>query len=121
MAHRRTAVALALLVPLLAGGCGDDKAQPDHMSLPGEVLRVNPDPDPKVMAWAGCLDAVTQCLETGGTVRTCTTAASCGPRCVAALDRALEGASGREAELDAFEKVFVAPGAVCRPVERVAP
>jgi hypothetical protein len=121
MPYRRPVAALGLLVGLIAAGCGDDKAQPDHMSLPGEVLRVNPDPDPRVMAWAGCLDAVTQCLETGGAVRTCTTAASCGPRCVTALDRALEGASGREAELDAFEEVFVAPGAVCRPVERAAP
>ena len=110
-----------VLTVLAIAGCGDDRVQSDHMSLPGEVFRVNPDPDPEVMAWAGCLDAVTQCLEGGGTVRICTTAASCGPRCVTALEQALEGASGQEAELDAFETVFVAPGAVCRPVERAGP
>ncbi len=118
MRHWRVPVALAVLA---IAGCGDDRVQPDHMSLPGEVFQVNPDPDPEVMSWAGCLDAVTQCLEGGGTVRTCTTEASCRPQCVAALERALEGASGREAELDAFESVFVVPDAVCRPVERAAP
>jgi len=118
MKHWPFPFALALLV---IAGCGDDKVQPDHINLPGEVFRVNPDPDPAVMAWAGCLDAVTQCIESGGTVRTCATATSCGPHCVAALEQALEGASGREAELDAFETVFVAAGAVCRPVERAAP
>lgn len=117
MKHWGIPVVLAVLA---IAGC-EDKVQSDHMSLPGEVFRVNPDPDPEVMAWAGCLDAVTQCLEGGGSVRSCTTATSCGAGCVTALERALEGASGREAELDAFESVFVAPGAVCRPVERGTP
>lgn len=108
---------LLLFALLGAAGCGEADRPANDRSLSRQVLQVNPAPDPRVMAWAGCLDTVTQCMESGGQVRTCTTAGACGADCVTALDRALVGASGPEAELDAFESVFIDPGAVCRPVE----
>ncbi len=120
MGHHRSFAALVLLAVIALGGCGESERPLNDRSLPGQILEVDPDPDPKVMAWAGCLDTVTQCVEAGGEVRTCTTVTACGADCVTALDRALAGANGREAELDAFESVFVAPGAVCRPVEGAA-
>lgn len=121
MSRRRSIAALVLLALLAAAGCGQRDQPSNDRSLPGQVLQVNPDPDPRVMAWAGCLDTVTRCVEAGGQVRVCTTVTACGADCVTALDRALAGTSGREAELDAFESVFVAPGAVCRPVEGATP
>ena len=102
---------------LVVAGCGEQDRATNDRSLSRQVLQVNPAPDPRVMAWAGCLDSVTQCMEAGGQVRTCTTVKACGADCVTALDRALVGASGLEAELDAFESVFINSGAVCRPVE----
>jgi len=98
-------------------GCSEPTPHASDRDLAGLMLEVDPDPDPKVVAWAGCLDQVKNCVEGGGKVRACTTAEACGPACVAALDRALVGAAGVEAELDAFESVFVTPGAVCRASE----
>lgn len=118
---RRSFVALALQSVLMAGGCGQGEPPSNDRNLPTRVLRVDPDPDPAVMAWAGCLDTVTRCIEGGGEVRGCATATACGAGCVTALDRALQGATTREAELDAFESVFISPGAVCRPAETPAP
>ena len=120
MSRRRSVAGLTLLALLAATGCGEPERPTNDRSLAGQVLEVNPAPDPRVMAWAGCLDTVTQCVQAGGQVRTCTTATACGADCVTALDRALVGASGREAELDAFETVFIDPGGVCRPVEGAA-
>lgn len=116
MTHRRPAVALVMLTVLVAG-CGDGERIASDRQLPAVVFEVDPDPDPKVVAWAGCLDQVTTCIDGGGTVRGCTTAEACGQDCVSALDRALVGAEGLEAELDAFESVFINPGAVCRAAE----
>lgn len=96
-------------------GCSEPDRHSSDRELPGLMLEVDPDPDPKVVAWAGCLDQVKNCVESGGKVRACTTAEVCGPTCVAALDRALVDVDSVEAELDAFESVFVTPGAVCRP------
>jgi hypothetical protein len=115
MRLRLSVVGLALLAALSASGCGDgDKPRKDS-DLPGAVLKIDRNPDPEVLAWAGCLETVTQCLEAGGQVKACTTAKACGADCVSALDRALVGATGRDAELDAFETVFIAQGAACRP------
>ncbi len=107
-------VLTALMVLL---GCSEPTPHASDRDLAGLLLEVDPDPDPKVVAWAGCLDRVKNCVDGGGKVRACTTAEACGPSCLAALDRALAGADDLEAELDAFESVFVTPGAVCRPSE----
>jgi len=103
---------LAILALLL--GCGKPQP-PGHGDLPAMVLERDPDPDPAVLAWAGCIQKVTGCLQSGGEIRACTTIEACGERCVGALGQALGGAVGREAELDAFERVFIRPGAICRP------
>jgi|GEM_PF-6229896 len=111
-----------VLTALMAlSGCGEPESHASDRDLPGLLLEPDPAPDPAVVAWAGCLDAVTGCIEAGGNVRTCTTTEACGAACVTALDRALVGADGVEAELDAFESVFVTPGAVCRPAESDRP
>ena len=111
----RAGAVLMALIPVL--GCSEPDRRSSDRDLPGIVFEVDPDPDPRIVAWAGCLDTVTSCMEGGGTVRTCTTAEACGAHCVAALDRALDGAAGIEAELDAFESVFVTPGGLCRVSE----
>lgn len=116
MNHR--AILLALAAALLVAGCGAPERPPGHASLPAIALERDPNPDPAVVAWAGCLETVAACLEGGGQVRRCATVKACGSRCVNALNIALAGKSGREAELAAFESVFVNRGAVCRPPER---
>ena len=104
---------MAFAVMLLAA-CGQPEPK-GHGDLPAIMLERDPSPDPALVAWASCLQTVTACLDGGGEIRRCTTAEACGAQCVSALDGALNGAVGREAELDAFERVFVNPGAVCRP------
>lgn len=112
---------LTVLAALPASGCGDGKKAVGHSDISARVLKIDPNPDPAVVKWAGCLDTVTSCVQAGGDVGACATAEACEARCVEALQTALKGASGREAQLDAFETVFIRPGAVCRPGDRAAP
>lgn len=122
MSRRRLdAVVLIGLALLACAACKPSEPPGTDRSLTAAMLEVDPSPDPALVAWGGCLDAVTQCLEGGGEIRQCASAERCGADCAAALDRALVGASGREAQLDAFESVFINPDAVCRPKSRSRP
>lgn len=103
---------LAILALLL--GCGKPQP-PGHGDLSALVIERDPNPDPALIAWAGCIQTVTGCLQSGGEIRACATIQACGERCVGVLGQALDGAVGREAQLDAFERVFIRPGATCRP------
>ncbi|MBX3479362.1 MAG: hypothetical protein KF842_03110 [Caulobacter sp.] len=121
MKRRAAVLLLTALTGLAASGCGDGKKAVGHQDITAQVIQVDPNPDPAVVRWAGCLETVTRCVEAGGEVGACATPEACEPRCVTALNTALEGVSGREARLDAFETVFIRPGAVCRPVGKPAP
>lgn len=119
--HQSSAMAAVLALSILGSGltaCGDRDRPPNDRSLASAMLEVNPDPDPEVIAWARCLDAVTACLDRGGELKTCASPAVCRPECVAELDRRLDVQADQEAQLDAFEAVFIAPGATCRPEAR---
>ncbi|HRD45634.1 MAG TPA: hypothetical protein PLF78_04030 [Caulobacter sp.] len=105
---------LMVLAVMLLAACGQPEPK-GHGDLPAMMLERDPSPDPALVAWANCLQTVTTCLDGGGEVRRCATAEACGANCVASLKGALTDARGRAEELDAFERVFINPGAVCRP------
>lgn len=114
--QRSLAMVAVLVLSIFGSGIAacEDRPRNDR-SLPSVMLEKDPDPDPEVIAWAQCLDAVTVCLDRGGELKTCASATACRAECVAELDRRLDPRADRAAQLDAFEAVFITPGAVCRP------
>lgn len=104
-----------LAVIVLLSACGRPEPMAGHGEMASLVFETNPDPDPEVMAWAGCLDTVMNCMDGGGELQACVTVDACGADCVGALAAQLAGVDDIEARLDVFESVFVSEDAVCRP------
>ncbi len=72
-------------------------------------------PDDAVMIWARCTRQVGNCFQASHDFGACLAAASkCDPSCVAQVQSAIAGGAD---PIQAFDDVYLAEGAPCRPVE----
>ena len=81
-------------------------------------LVYNPAVDDPVAQWGDCVASVIQCVETDQAPASCIRNSACPANCLAALEQQVPDDANEQAALDAFEALFIRPGASCRPEPR---
>jgi len=100
--------------PSCASGC-EVVEEGDYGHIGELRLLVNPDVDDPIAQWGDCIESFTVCIDNGMDARSCSEGSVCPDECRAEYEGRLVGLSGLEAELRAFQAVYVDEGAPCLP------
>jgi len=78
-------------------------------------FQYNPKVDDAVAQWSDCIADVIACIDSDKALPNCVDTARCPTPCKTRFTEAATGAADTEAQLDAFEAVFIDESADCRP------
>ena len=82
----------------------------------GELqLLVNPDIDDPIAQWGDCIESFTVCIDNGMDAQSCSEGSVCPEECRVEYEERLVGLSDLEAQLLAFQAVYIDEGARCVP------
>jgi hypothetical protein len=100
--------------PTCASGC-EVIEQGDFGHIGELTLLVNPNVDDPVAQWGDCIDSFRLCIEKGTDARACSERSDCPESCRADYQDRIDGVNELEAQLEAFQAVFIDVGAPCLP------